>query len=176
MGPWGSAFAFAFWFPRRGGNIAGDAAVVGDPAKVKLEEERRESARGEEGPTERSEAADARFCRAGMDLRRSSRRELELGVRRGVDWLGTGERDAASLGERRAGVVGRGVAVAYASERRFKESVRSLSLCMVAKSRGSIDRGGASSGLGSMMKDHRERVAAGRVKSVQYGSGAAVQQ
>lgn len=115
---------------RRGGNIAGDAAVVGDPAKLKLVEERRESGSGDEGPvlfdTERSEAVDVRFCKTGVDLRRSSRRLLELGVRRGVDWLGTGERDVGSRGERRAGDAGRGVAEALASDRRFKESVRSL--------------------------------------------------
>lgn len=143
MGPWGR---------RRGGNIAGDAAVVGDPAK--LADERRESGSGEDGPvgfeTERSEAVDVRFCRTGVDLtgvdlRRSSRRELELGLRRGVRWLGTGERDAGSRVERRAGDAGRGVAVALTSDRRFKESAKSLwGWPMLVRSRGrpgrSIDR------------------------------------
>ena len=102
--------------------------MVGDPAR--LAEDRRDVSRGEDGPvgvdTDRREAADARFCNAGVDLRRSSRREPELGMRRGVDWDGTGERDGGSRGDRRAGDAGRGVAVAFASDKRFKESVKSL--------------------------------------------------
>lgn len=89
------------------------------------EERRDESASGEDGPllaeTDRRDAVDWRFWRAGIDLRRSSRRELVLGMRRGAGWLGKG-RDETSWGDKREGEVGSGVAVAFASVRRFKES------------------------------------------------------
>ena len=57
----------------------------GDP--FKLAEERRdepEPGTGEEHSVDRREAVDWRFCKAGMDLRRSPWGELELGARRGV--------------------------------------------------------------------------------------------
>lgn len=81
MGVWGSGVPDV-----GGGHIAGDAEVVGDPAKL-TEERRDESARGDAGPLldiDRSDADDRRFFKVGIDLRRSSRREAELGVRRGA--------------------------------------------------------------------------------------------
>lgn len=63
--------------------IAGEVALVGDPGKF-AEECREEAGIGEVGPVDLSDAADGRFCSVGIDLRRSSRRELELGVRLGV--------------------------------------------------------------------------------------------
>lgn len=98
VGPWGSGGAVA----SRGGNIAGDAAPVGDPAK--WDEGRRDnSGCWDVGEwfceTDRRDVFegrfwrlgdDLRFCRLGVDgvdLRRSSRRELELGERRGTWWL-----------------------------------------------------------------------------------------
>lgn len=107
-----------------GGHIAGDAEVVGDPANV-VEERRDESARGDAGPlleTDLSDAVDRRFFKVGVDLRRSSRREVELGVRRGAGWTG---RDGPLWGDKREGEIGRGVAVAFTRDRRLKESERS---------------------------------------------------
>lgn len=123
MGSWGSGGNASRW-----GIIAGDAAAVGDPAKL-AEERRDESARGEEEPvladTERKDAADGRFWRDGVDLRRSSRSELELGVRGGAGVFASEARGVASSGDKRDGEDGRGVAAAFARVRRFKESVRS---------------------------------------------------
>lgn len=48
------------------------------------DERRDEGGIGEIGSVDLSDAADGRFWRAGVDLRRSSRRELELGVRLGI--------------------------------------------------------------------------------------------
>lgn len=59
--------------------------VVGEVAK--LEDERRDKL-GEGVPallwTDRSDAVDERFFKLGVDLRLSSRNEVELGVRRGA--------------------------------------------------------------------------------------------
>lgn len=128
MGSWGSGGN-----ARRWGIIAGDAAPVGDPAKL-VEERRDESARGEGGPlfeTDRRDAADGRLWRVGVDLRRSSRSELELGVWRGAGVLARAVRGVASSGDRSDGEEGRGVAAAFARVRRFKESVRSEDWSMV---------------------------------------------
>jgi hypothetical protein len=122
VGSWGSGGNASRW-----GIIAGDAVAVGDPAKL-AEERRDDSASGEEGPvfdTERRDATDGRFSREGVDLRRSSRSELELGVRRGAGVFATVVRGVASSGDKREGDEGRGVAAAFARVRRFKESVRS---------------------------------------------------
>jgi hypothetical protein len=79
---------------------------VGDVASV--EDERRDRlGRGDAEPpllscVERSEAVDERFFRLGVDLRLSSLRELELGMRLGVKcggWLTPG-RAGGSDGDR----------------------------------------------------------------------------
>lgn len=49
-----------------------------------MEDRRDEPGTGDVGPVDLSDAADGRFWSAGIDLRRSSRRELELGVRFGI--------------------------------------------------------------------------------------------
>lgn len=70
---------------------ATEVPEVGDPAKL-ADERRDASARGEEGPLlpedDLSDAVEERFCSAGIDLRRSLRKELELGERLGAGWLG----------------------------------------------------------------------------------------
>ena len=62
--------------------------VVGEVAKLK-EERRDKLGRGEVEPpllrADRSDAVEERFCRFGVDLRLSSLKEPELGMRRGVD-------------------------------------------------------------------------------------------
>lgn len=69
------------------------------------EECRDKLGRGEvEAPRlERSDAVDERFFKLGEDLRRSSARELELGMRRGVGcaWVATA-RAGGSEGDNRA--------------------------------------------------------------------------
>ena len=83
--------------------------VVGEAAK--LEEERRDRlGRGEVEPplfrADRSDAVEERFCRFGVDLRLSSLKELELGMRRGVDcwwWCSLVAERGASEGESKDG-------------------------------------------------------------------------
>lgn len=104
----------------------GDATEVpvGDPAKL-ADERRDASVSGEEGPLlpedDLSDAVEERFWSAGIDLRRSLRKELELGLRLGAGWLGWEGCDGAS-GDKKEGEFGSGVAAAFARDMRFKES------------------------------------------------------
>lgn len=80
-----------------------DIVVVGEVTK--LDEERRDKL-GEGEPallcTDRSEAVDDCFLNPGVDLRRSSRSDVELAVRRGVDRRSLeADRGVASAGESR---------------------------------------------------------------------------
>ena len=78
-----------------------DIVVVGEVAK--LDEERRDKL-GDRDPgllrTDRSEAVDDCFFSPGEDLRRSSRRDAELAVRRGVERRSLeADRGVASAGD-----------------------------------------------------------------------------
>lgn len=86
------------------GGLVGIVVVVGEVAK--LDEVRRDNpGEGEPGLlcTDRSEAVDDCFFNPGvLDLRRSSRKDVELDVRRGVGrWSLEADRGVASAGDSR---------------------------------------------------------------------------
>ena len=94
-------------------------AFVGEEPNVDDEECRDRLGRGEvDAPRlERSDAVDERFFRLGEDLRRSSAKELELGMRRGAECAelataraGGSEGDSREADEKPDGDGGRGVA------------------------------------------------------------------
>lgn len=120
--------------------MEGDVRKFVDPRLDKL-------GRGEAGPppvwVDRKELTDRRFFRFGVDILRSSRREVELGVLRGVGKFldGDGCRNCDELllcdnaGDNVRAEVGNGVAEAAAIDRRFRPSDKSAASLVVGEGR-----------------------------------------